>query len=282
METSIVIPTFRRNRALQRAVRSCYEQPRARPRPEIVVVDNSPEAGARDTVRALAGEAPLSVRYEHEARPGISHARNRGIASSRGEHIAFLDDDEQAEPGWLEGLLDARDRLDADVVFGAVIFVCEGEMPEAMDWALEWLTRDFDDPTGLLRPGRVAHVGTGNSLFRRAALEASAGGRDAPFSPELGLVGGEDTKLIRELYDAGRRLAWCREARVLEHVPPERLALDRTLGYRFSCGQMRTYACIAREDPSIVEAAGWMLAGAVQAVGNGALAATSGVLRCRG
>ncbi|UJR82122.1 Succinoglycan biosynthesis protein exoM [Sandaracinus amylolyticus] len=277
MDTSIVIPTFRRNRSLRRAVRSCYEHPHARARHEIVVVDNSPDAGARDTVRALMDESPVPLRYEHEPRAGISYARNRGVAASRGERIAFLDDDEQAEPGWLEELEHAQARHRADAVFGAVIFVCEGEIPDGMEWALEWLTRDFDDPSGPLEPRRVAHVGTGSSMFLREAL-----GSDAPFEVSLGLVGGEDTKLIRTMEERGGRLVWCREARVLEHVPPQRLELSSTLKYRFSCGQMRTYSCIARENPSLAEAAAWMLAGAMQAVGNTALAPASGVLLGRG
>ena len=37
------------------------------------------------------------------------------------DYIAFIDDDELPEPGWLKGLHDARQRFGADVVAGAVI-----------------------------------------------------------------------------------------------------------------------------------------------------------------
>jgi glycosyltransferase involved in cell wall biosynthesis len=37
-----------------------------------------------------------------------------------GDLIAFLDDDEEASPGWLAALIETQRRYDADVVFGPV------------------------------------------------------------------------------------------------------------------------------------------------------------------
>jgi len=43
-----------------------------------------------------------------------------GIAATGGELIAFLDDDEEAPPGWLAALLAAQARYQADVAGDAV------------------------------------------------------------------------------------------------------------------------------------------------------------------
>lgn len=62
---------------------------------EVIVVDN----GSTDGTAAVIRAQPVS--YIHEPTPGVSHARNRGIAESRGEVIAFLDGDCVPVPLWL-------------------------------------------------------------------------------------------------------------------------------------------------------------------------------------
>ncbi len=71
------------------------------PPQEIVVVDNAPAtAPAREVVGRLPG-----VRYVVEPAVGLDRARNTGIRESRGEVVAFVDDDVIVHPGWLGGLL---------------------------------------------------------------------------------------------------------------------------------------------------------------------------------
>jgi succinoglycan biosynthesis protein ExoM len=83
-EVSIIIPTFRRPQRLRDALSSCLNQQTASGRPfEIVIVDNTPEGSAAPLVSGIdAGN--VQVRYVHERRPGISHARNAGFANARG------------------------------------------------------------------------------------------------------------------------------------------------------------------------------------------------------
>src|SRR5689334_17775365 len=95
---SIVIPTFRRPRLLNRLLGELLKQAATfGDDVEIIVVDNSPERSAEPIVEAL-GEA---VRYVPEARGGVARARNAGVAASNGRYVIFVDDDQLPVPGWL-------------------------------------------------------------------------------------------------------------------------------------------------------------------------------------
>lgn len=94
-EVSVVIPTHDRARWLPRAVASAQAAGRE---VEVIVVD---DASTDDTPHVCAGLA--GIRYVRlESNVGLARARNAGIAESRGEFLAFLDDDDQRLPGSLD------------------------------------------------------------------------------------------------------------------------------------------------------------------------------------
>ena len=110
IDISIVIPTYRRPEMLRRALASCLVQQDGGIGFEIVVVDNDAAGSARPVVAAMAQHSAVPLRYVAEPRPGISHARNSGIANAQGRYLAFLDDDEAADPGWLAAFLRSEER----------------------------------------------------------------------------------------------------------------------------------------------------------------------------
>ena len=111
---SIVVPTFRREVYLPPLLDAVAAQLADLPcAAELVLVDNSPEASARNV------PLPGYVRYIHEPRAGVAHARNRGVAEARGTHVIFLDDDELPAPGWLAAFATAA-RQGVRAAFGAV------------------------------------------------------------------------------------------------------------------------------------------------------------------
>jgi glycosyltransferase involved in cell wall biosynthesis len=74
---------------------------------EILVVDNAPssDAVARLVARLrAAGTRGVPLRHVVEPRPGLSWARNAGLAEASGSIVAYLDDDEHPDRHWLAEL----------------------------------------------------------------------------------------------------------------------------------------------------------------------------------
>jgi len=95
---------------------------------EIIVVDSAPsnEAGYR-----VATGFP-AVRYFRAETPGLNVARNLGIRHSRGEYVAFTDDDAQVHAGWLEGML-------PEFAHPMTALVCGITLPARIDTKAQWL-----------------------------------------------------------------------------------------------------------------------------------------------
>ena len=102
---SVVIPTRQRLASLA----SCLErlapgtQTLDRTRYEVVVSDD----GDTGDTRALLERSFPWARYCAGPRRGPASNRNAGVRASRGEWIAFTDDDTLPDPDWLEQLLAA-------------------------------------------------------------------------------------------------------------------------------------------------------------------------------
>jgi glycosyltransferase involved in cell wall biosynthesis len=114
-DLSVTVVICTRNRPV---LLSCLEGVASlRPLPdEVIVVDNSP--GDEETKRLTLEH---SARYIVERIPGLSRARNRGMAESRSAIVAYLDDDAVPEPHWLAHLIEPfRDPQIAAVTGGIV------------------------------------------------------------------------------------------------------------------------------------------------------------------
>ncbi len=193
----------------------------------IVVVDNDPAGSAADVVAAHR-----AIRYVAEPTPGIAAARNRALASAGdADLLAFIDDDERPEPGWLGHLLDMWARTGAAAVAGAV----RTELPGDPDpWVVEggFFTRQHRAklPTGTLLPSAA----TNNLLLDLASVRRAG----LSFDPAFGISGGEDELFTRRLVAAGGKIAWCAEAVVHEDVRLDRLNRRFLLLRAFSYGSL--------------------------------------------
>jgi glycosyltransferase involved in cell wall biosynthesis len=98
MRFSVCVPTIRPT-VLHHAIDSVLRQTFADW--ELVVVGQGDERALREATLA-AGKGDPRVSYLHLNRYGASAARNAGLAATKGEIVAFLDDDCEARADWLE------------------------------------------------------------------------------------------------------------------------------------------------------------------------------------
>ena len=106
---SVIIPTFNRAEWLPDAISSVLAQTDARI--ELIVVDDGSTDPTPEVARGF-GDALTYLRCEHG---GVSAARNRGVAASQGELVAFLDSDDMWRPGKAAAqvaLLQSRPEID--------------------------------------------------------------------------------------------------------------------------------------------------------------------------
>src|SRR3546814_229637 len=170
----VCIATCNRPQGLRRTLESLAAQ-QTRHNLEVLVADN--DAARQEGLAVVEQLASKGYRWPIEAvlvaERGIPLVRNALVAAALARpgatHVAMLDDDEAASPGWIDAMADTAQRWDADVVGGAVL----REMDSAV---APWAARH-----PLLAPKRRGQSGpvalvdsTANVLIAATALRGSA------------------------------------------------------------------------------------------------------------
>lgn len=211
---SVCIPTYRRPQLLQRLLEALKQQQAfGEFTLSVVVVDNDKDRSAYEVVRKLCGKR-LQISYENEPVQNIALARNRAVLSSRGEYVAFIDDDEFPQKYWLFEHYQMIKKTGADGVLGPVIPHFESGAPRWLEKSGICVRPSFPSGT-LLKPSQTR---TGNVLFNRKVFT----GTGLLFDRSYGLTGGEDTDFFRRAVNCGLKFVWCQEASVFETVPVDR------------------------------------------------------------
>ncbi len=99
---SVVMPCYNGARFLRTSLGSLVAQ--SFTDFEVVFVDDGSTDGSAEVASALAD---ARIRVVRQSNSGVSAARNRGLASARGEYIAFLDADDTWHPAFLARMVEA-------------------------------------------------------------------------------------------------------------------------------------------------------------------------------
>jgi succinoglycan biosynthesis protein ExoM len=196
---TVCISTRGRPTGLERLLSSLIGQ-RGAPPFDVLVVDNDPGRSAEAVVRRYADR--LVISYATEARPGVSSVRNSCVALSRAPLLAFIDDDEWAEPDWLAALCEKMADPGIAAAVGIRTFVFAEDVPLHRRTCVLFRVPVFEDGQALAWSQTLI----GNACIRRSALPD----QKLPFDPELNFIGGEDSHLFaRIIAQGGRVVAAC-------------------------------------------------------------------------
>jgi GT2 family glycosyltransferase len=238
--TSVVVCAYteRRWADLRAAVASVRAQAPA-PDEIVLVVDHNPALRSR-AERTLAGVRCV----DNDRRPGLSGARNSGVAAARGEIVAFLDDDAEAEHGWLARLVDGYRDPRVLGVGGAVVPRWAGGRPPAFppefDWVVGCTYRGMPEATGPVR-----NLIGANMSFRRDVLDAVGGFREGIGRVGTIPIGCEETELClraRRRFPEGIVLYDPRAA-VRHRVPAERASWRYFAARCYAEGRSKAEVC---------------------------------------
>jgi GT2 family glycosyltransferase len=221
---TVVLPTYRRDAALARALAALARQTDPGVRWDLVVVDNDDAPTSEGTVLAAAASFPVPVRLVRESGRGASCARNRGIGEARGTIVAFMDDDVLPEPDWLCRLLAPLLVGRCDGVGGRVVLDPLPRRPRWFD--SRWMTRCLADFTLGEKEHELppdAYVLTANAAFRADLLRAT-GGLDEVLGPRAGVpMVNDDVGLCRRFAALGGTIHYVPDAVVVHELPATRL-----------------------------------------------------------
>lgn len=220
------ICTYNRYDLLPKAIESIARQTLDAEQYQILVIDNSPDAGTAKS-HALQYRKIPNLEYHIEKTPGLSNARNVGANMAQTTYIAYMDDDAIAAPDWLEKILAAFESFGEDtaIVGGRVDPLWDIARPEWVDNSmLGYLSVvDWGGSTRVANPGEWL-AGT-NVAFRTADVLGAGG-----FDVTLGRIGAgqsllsnEEIAVVAALKEQGKLAVYAPEARVSHLVDRRRL-----------------------------------------------------------
>ena len=215
---AVVMVTYNRRELLLEALKALEAQDYPLDLLDICIVDNASNDGSADLLQEWKTRLPLQVIRCDEHIP-VAEARNRAVAITKGEIIAFTDDDCQPTTPWIRSLVQG---------FSSGIGIVQGQTAaDETESRVSALSRTQRTPA------EAGLYETCNVAYRRELLPGV--GSDGPF--DLGFADlvartlgkrfgrypfGEDTEMAWRVKSAGADSRFAQDALVFHHVfPPD-------------------------------------------------------------
>jgi glycosyltransferase involved in cell wall biosynthesis len=246
---SVVVCTYNRKKILDDCLNSLTRQSCPDSKFEVLVVDN----GSTDYTNLLVQSKYRqfqNIHYLHEPVIGLSQARNTGWRQARGQYVAFIDDDAQADMDWVESIIHCFESLSPrpGAIGGKTDAKWEEEPPKWLADSVELQRslsiRDGGDVVMRCMPQDIWGV---NCAYMKKLLEEMGG-----FDTRLGRVGNalfssEEKLLNLKIAAAGYHLYYTPQMCVQHFIPKSRLTRWWFIKRQFFYGMSDT--CMSKIGP---------------------------------
>jgi glycosyltransferase involved in cell wall biosynthesis len=212
----------------------------------MIVVDNGSTDDTASVIQSFEGKLPISRVYE--AAPGLSNARNSGVAAAQGAYILWTDDDVIIDPDWIRAYVAAFETFPEAALFGGKI--CPLLLSPTPNWfsqnkdILEWVVAALDFGDG------YQDLSVADRKLPYGANYAVRGVEQRRFlyDPSLGVAKaqrriGEESTVFRAILNAGAAGHWVPGARVDHLIPASRQTTKYVCDYFRGHGE--TFAFVA-------------------------------------
>jgi len=222
---SAIVCTYNREQYIGKCIDHLCKQSLHPSKYEIIIVDNNCTDSTQSICKTIIANHPEhSIHYFEEQNAGLSFARNRGIAESKYDVLAFIDDDAFAEPDYLKNILHAMNAFPEVLAAGGkVIPKFEKEKPAWLSHFLMPLVAAFDQGNQTKFLERNTFPIGANMVFRKKAFDSFG-----TFDTNLGrkkteLGGGEEKDMFNRIASKG---IYIHNAVVNHIIPESRLSMD--------------------------------------------------------
>ena len=232
MRSSIIIPTAGRPIAIKAAIQSLLAVSAIQHDAEILVVDNNTQEDFATDLHDYCDSLNGQVRYLRERNPGVTAARHRGVAESRGEILTFIDDDVEVSEGWFNAIQRGFQDPKVAVIGGPSIPKFTDSVPAWLwpflsptpygGWMCFWLSLlDIGQSVKCIDPNYIWSL---NLSIARPVFEQCRGFHPGlvPFHSQR-WQGNEETGLTMKVNAAGYRADYVQEALLFHQCGADRL-----------------------------------------------------------
>lgn len=212
---TVIVVTYNRWKLLAECLESLLSQDFEK-RYEIVLIDNGSLVEAETCIKKYVHRGIRYIRLP--CRQSVEQCKRLGIEESKGEEIAFIDDDCIATAHWLRNIDAAL--VAFDIVGGPVLPVAKTKFPHWWQDSLSWLV-------GINRSPGITFLPLGSNIaFRKHVLLAMQGDekvilRNKGYYPPYA----EDNYRLKKALESGFSMHIIKTMVVFHYVPQDRLTL---------------------------------------------------------
>lgn len=199
---TIQLCTYKRPQLLARVLEACFEQSAPADAYEVVLVNDGSPDETPAVIERMRPLARCGFTVVHQENAGLARARNAGLAQSRGERIAFIDDDVLPTPVFVAEHLRSDARHGDVIVRGAVINTASFDRLPPPIWSIANYSANY--------------FWTSNVSLRRSRLDRAGGRFDESFAE----YGWEDIELGMRLRELGSKGVFNKRAVAFHFKPP--------------------------------------------------------------